>query len=132
MSQEQVTVPKEIRNATIVIYVEALGLLVAAGVLISKIFTGHPNSLGRAWLDVAFPLAGAAVLCLGARGIGRLRSGARSPIVIVQVLALPVAFDMAFQAGLYAYGIPILVLALTVLYLLFRPASNEALERSVN
>ena len=124
--------PNEIRNATYVIYVQALGLLVAAGVLISKIFTGHPNSLGRAWLDVAFPIAGALVLVLGARGIGHLRSGARTPIVLIELLALPVAFDMAFQAGLYGYGIPILVLALTVLYLLFRPASNEALERSMN
>ena len=102
MVEEQLTVPKEIRSATIVIYLEAVGLLAAAGVLIDKTVTGHPNSLGRALLDAAFPIAGALVLVLGARGIGRLRPAARTPVVIIQLLALPVAFDMAFQAGLVA------------------------------
>ena len=122
--------PKEIRNATIVICVEALGLLVAAGVLISKTITGHPDNVGRALLDAAFPIAGAVVLALGARGIARLRPAARTPVVIIQLLALPVAFDMAFQAGLIYYGGPILVAALTVLYLLFSPASRLALDRA--
>lgn len=130
MVEEQLTVPKEIRNATIVIYLEAVGLLAAAGVLIDKIITGHPNSLGRALLDAAFPIAGALVLVLGARGIGRLRPAARTPVVLIQLLALPVAFDMAFQAGLVAIGGPILVVALTVLYLLFSPAARIALDRA--
>jgi len=129
VAEEHVTVPKEIRNAAIAIYVEAVGLLAAAGVLISKSITGHPNSVGRAWLDAAFRFTGAIVRVVAARGIGRLSPAARTPIVIIQLLALPVAFDMAFQAGLYAYGIPILVIALAVLYLLFRPDARAALDR---
>jgi hypothetical protein len=125
-------VPVEIRGAAIVIYLEAAGLLVAAGVLLTKTITGHADSIGRALLDLAFPIAGAAVLAACARGIGRLRQSARTPIVLIQLLALPVAFDMAFQAGLYAYGIPILVVALAVLYLLFRPAARVALDRMPN
>ena len=123
-------VPKEIRNAALVILVEALGLLVACGVLISKTITGHPNSLGRALLDAAFPLLGAIVLVLCARGIVRLRPSARTPVVLIQLLALPVAFDMWFQAGLVQYGAPILFAALVVLYLLFTPAARDALDRS--
>ena len=129
MAEDRPDVPNEIRNATIVIYLESVGLVVAAGVLIGKTITGHPDNVWRALLDAAFPIAAAAVLVLAARGIGRLRPAARTPIVLIQLLALPVAFDMAFQAGLLAYGIPILVAALVVLYLLFTPAARVALDR---
>jgi hypothetical protein len=129
VSEEQQAVPREIRNATAVIYLEALGLLVASGILVSKTITGHPASMGRALLDAAFPLVGAVILVLCARGIGRLSPGARTPIVLIQLLALPVSFDLAFQAGLVAYGGPILIAALAVLYLLFTPAARAALDR---
>ena len=129
MPERPDAVPKEIRNATIVIFIEAVGLLVACGVLVSKTITGHPDSLGRALLDAAFPLLGAIVLALCARGINRLSPTARTPIVIIQLLALPVSFDMAFQAGLIAIGVPILLAALVVLYLLFTPPARAALDR---
>lgn len=124
-----VEVPKEIRNATLLIALEALGLLGAAGVLLVKLVTGHPAKVWGAIAEIAFALAGAVLLALCARGIWQLRSAARTPIVFIQLLSLPVAFDLAFQAGLVAYGIPMLVVALTVLYLLFSPGARLVLDR---
>jgi len=122
-------VPKEIRQAAILIAIEALGLLGAAGVLLVKLITGHPTKVWGAVAEIGFAVAGAAVLALCARGIRALRPAARTPIVFIQLLSLPVAFDLAFQAGLVAYGGPILVIALAVLYLLFSPGSRLALDR---
>jgi hypothetical protein len=129
VAEDQPDVPKEIRNATIVIGLETIGLLVAAVVLLIKIITGHPAKLWGAFAEVGFVLVGVAILALCARGILRLNPAARTPIVIIQLLALPVAFDLAFQAGLVAYGGPILVAALAVLYLLFTPPARAALDR---
>ena len=121
--------PKEIRNAAILIFLEALGLLAAAGVLLVKLITGHPAKLWGAFAEIGFALAGAVLLVLCARGIWQLRPAARTPIVFIQLLSLPVAFDLAFQAGLLAYGVPMLVVALAVLVLLFTPGARLVLDR---
>lgn len=129
MTEEEIVVPKQIRYAAMVVIIEALALLAGAAVLIIKTATGHPNSIWRALLDAAFAAGAAAILVLCARGILRLSPAARTPIMIIELLALPVSFDLAFQAGLVGYGVPILVAALGVLYLLFTPASRAALDR---
>ncbi|MDT4938982.1 MAG: hypothetical protein QOG80_2653, partial [Pseudonocardiales bacterium] len=45
---------------------------------------------------------------------------------------LPVSYSLAFQAGLVAYGGPMLVAALAVLYLLFTPPARAALDREID
>jgi hypothetical protein len=50
-------------------------------------------------------------------------------VVVLQLLALPVAFSLTFQAGRVQYGGPVLVVALAVLFLLFTPPARLALDR---
>jgi hypothetical protein len=121
--------PGQVRIAAAVIGLEALGLLAAGAVLVAKSVTGHPDSVGRALLGAAFAIGAGALLGLCARGLLRLRPAARTPVVVLQVLALPVGYSMAFQAGVVAYGGPILVAAVVVLYLLFTPPARAALDR---
>jgi hypothetical protein len=121
--------PTQVRAAAAVIWLESLALLAAAGVLVAKSLSGHPDSIGRALLGAALALCGAAVLALAGRGLVRCRPAARTPVVVLQLLALPVGYSLAFQAGLVGYGGPILICALTVLYLLFTPPARAALDR---
>jgi hypothetical protein len=76
-------------------------------------------------------VAGAAVLALAARALLRLSPAARTPVVVLQVLALPVAYSLAFQAHRVGYGGPILLAALVVLYLLFTPPVRAVLDRDI-
>jgi hypothetical protein len=122
-------VPAQVRIAAALIGLESLALLLAAGILVAKTLGGHPDSIGRALLAAALAIGGAVALGLGARGLGRLRPAARTPMLVLQLLALPVGYSLAFQAGLVGYGAPILVGALTVLYLLFTPPARAALDR---
>lgn len=124
-------VPGPLRAAVIIIAVEAFALLVAAAVLVVKTISGEPKDVWRALLGAAFALVGAAALVMAARALLRLRPAARSPIVVLQLLALPVAYSMWFQAGVVVYGAPIMVAALAVLFLLFTPPAREALDRDV-
>ncbi|MEP7021696.1 MAG: hypothetical protein ABI808_13680 [Pseudonocardiales bacterium] len=121
--------PAQLRAAAAVIWLETLALVGAAGLLVTKTFDGHPDSVGRALLGAALALGGAAVLGFSARGLVRLHSAARTPVVVLQLLALPVGYSLAFQAGRVAYGGPILVAAVVVLYLLFTPPVRAALDR---
>jgi hypothetical protein len=122
-------VPGPVRVAVIIIAVECLALVGAAGVLIAKSITGTPGELARALLAAAFAVGAAVGLGFAARALLRLRPAARSPIVVVQILALPVAYSLAFQAGRVEYGAPIMLAALAVIFLLFTPPARQALDR---
>src|SRR6266568_97665 len=77
----------------------------------------------------ALALLGAVVLVSCARGLLAQRPAARTPVVVLELLALPVSYSLGFQAGLLAYGVPIMFSALAVLYLLFTPAARAVLDR---
>jgi hypothetical protein len=122
-------VPGPLRAAVVLIAIESLALLGATGFLVYSTFAGRPSEIARALLGALIALAGAAGLAAGARGLWHLRSAARSPIVVVQLLAIPVGYSLGFQAGRIGYGGPIMVMALAVLFLLFTPPVREALDR---
>jgi hypothetical protein len=115
-----------------IVLLEALALVGAAAVLIAKTLTGHPHDVSGALLLAALCLGGTLLLGLAARGVYHLRPPARTPVVVVQILALPVSYSLAFQAHRVGYGAPILVAAVTVLYLLFTPPARAALDREID
>lgn len=126
-------VPVQVRAACAVVAVEAVALLVVAVVLVVKALTEdtHRLGLGRGLSSAGLAMVVVAVLVLGGRGLLRLRPAARTPVVLIQLLALPVSYTMAFQANRPAWGGPILLAALAVLFLLFSPPARDALDRQV-
>jgi hypothetical protein len=122
-------VPGPLRGAILLVVLECLGLLCAAGFLVYATIVGRPSDLGRALLGAAITLVAAVGLAFGARALWRLRPAARSPIVVVQLLALPVGYSLGFQAGRIGFGGPIMAIALLVLFLLFTPPARAALDR---
>ncbi|WP_375500819.1 hypothetical protein [uncultured Jatrophihabitans sp.] len=121
--------PVPIRVAAVILIVEAAGLTGLGLFEIVNTLLGDPDSVGRALFGGAFALLGAAALLVGARGLLLLRPAARTPMVVLQLLAIPVSYSLAFQAGRVAYGGPILVAAVAVLYLVFTPPARAALDR---
>ncbi len=124
-------VPGPLRAAAAIITLEALGLVGAAAVLVVKTVTGDPKDVWRALLGAALALVGAFVLGAAARALLLLRPAARSPIVVLQLLAVPVSYSLWFQAGRVEYGAPIMLAALAVLFLVFTPPARDALDRDL-
>jgi hypothetical protein len=122
-------VPSQVRAAVVIVALQGLAFAVGVAVLVVMTAVGHPDSVARALLGAAFALLGAVVLASCARGLLALRWAARTPVVVIELLALPVGYSLGFQAGLMAFGAPIMVSALAVLYLLFTPAARKALDR---
>src|SRR5215467_11238842 len=91
--------PLQVRAAAGVVIVQAAALFAAAAVLIVKTIAGHPDSVARALLGAALALIGTAVLLACARGLLALRWAARTPVVVLELLALPVGYSLGFQAG---------------------------------
>ena len=122
-------VPQQLRAAVAIVALEVLALLGGAGFLLWSTVFGHPTNKGSSVGLLALAVAAALVLGFGGRGLLRLRPSARTPVVMLQLLALPVSYSLAIQAGRVGYGGPILVAALAVLYLLFTPPARAALDR---
>src|SRR5580765_6949033 len=118
---DHVRTPAPLRLAAAIVAVEALVLLGAAVFVVVDTIAGHPNGVARALLGAGFALLAAVVLALGARGLLLARPGARSPIVVLELLALPVGYSAAFDADRPVIGVPILLAAVSVLYLIFTP-----------
>jgi hypothetical protein len=106
--------------------VEALVLVVAAGYVAVETLTGAAESARGAWGLVAFALLGAALLAACARGLWRLASWSRGPVVAAQLLLGLVGFTAAFSYQHPEFGIPMLLPVAVVLYLLATPEARLA------
>lgn len=121
--------PTPIRAACALVGLQALGLLVGSVVLLADSVFGHPNDRASAVLAAALALVGAVALAYGARGLLRLRPSARTPVVVLEILTVPIGYQLAFDSERPEWGGPILICALVVLYLIFTPPARAALDR---
>jgi hypothetical protein len=121
--------PAGVRAAAVLVLLEAGALAVTALALLVLAFVGTTTRLWGAVAIVGFALVGAAVLALCARGLLRLHPSSRSPVIVVQLLAVPVGYSLSAQAGRALVGAPILIAAIAVLTLLMLPSSRQALDR---
>jgi hypothetical protein len=118
--------PRSLRQAALVVGLEAVLIGVGALVLLWLTITSTPDSLPRAIAEVVAIGAGAAVLGLAARGLWRVASWARGPVIVLQLLLAALGYTTAFEAQRPLFGIPVLVLVAAVLYLLATPESRLA------
>jgi hypothetical protein len=118
----------EIRAAAIVVLVQGAALLVAVVVLVIEIARGGYDDAARAWSDAAFALLGALVFGFAGRGLSYLRPAFRTPLLVLEVLTLPVGYSL-IQAGRWAYGAPVVLSALAVVGLLLTRPARIALDR---
>lgn len=112
-----------LRRLSVLLSVEAVALL-----LLGLGYGGYSLSQSGDHAPAVLAAAGAVVvgLVLGvlARAAGQGKAWARSPVVVLNVFPLPIAID-AFQGGAWWVGLPLVLLAGTVLYLLATPELRE-------
>lgn len=122
----QTGAPRAVRLAGLVVGIEGIALLLAAGGLAVATVLGLVENLGRAGFGVLIGLAAGAGMLRVAVGLAAVEGWARAPAVVVQLLLAPVGYTVAFTAERPAYGVPILVLCIAGLFLLFTPESRAA------
>ncbi len=115
------------RLAGLVLVVEAAGLVLLGAVDLAKVVTGSPRSGVLAVVAAGLAMGTGGVLLLLSRALRRLRGWAYTPTIVLQLLALPVGYSLAVQARLWAYGGPVLLLALGELAALIAPSSRRVL-----
>lgn len=121
--------PPPLRVAAGVVLVQSAALAVTAVVLLVLAVVHSTTRLWAALAVAGFAVLGAVVLYLCGRGLLALRPSSRSPVVLLELIALPVGYSLGIQAGRALIGLPVLVSALAVLVLLFTPTARAALDR---
>lgn len=116
-----------LRACAVLVALEALGLLGAAAFFVVEVFVATPDDRTRALVAALLALVVAVGMALVARGLAAGRRWARAPALVVNLLVLPVAFDLV-RGGRWYVGLPLVLGALAVLTLLFAPATDAALE----
>ena len=86
---------------------------------------GDPFDRAATLLEAAFTAVAGVLVLLVARGLRRVAGWARSPAVVVQLLALPVGVGLV-QGRVWVAAVPVLVLLLAVLYLLMTAEARLA------
>jgi hypothetical protein len=111
-----------VRRGAVLLAVEGVALLVVGIVFVVATATGSPENRGLSYGVAGFALAGGAVLLLLARAVDRRQGWARSPAVVLQLLAVPVGIGF-LQGGLWAAGVPLLLFAAATMWHVIRAES---------
>lgn len=120
--------PVALLVAAAVLAVQGVALVIYGGYLVVRPLTAGTTSLA------SLEVTGVAVLLTGlafgllARGVQAGRPWARSPVVVVELLIVPVAIPLV-QAGLVLIGAAMLASAAAELLALAAPGARAALRR---
>ncbi|ADP78885.1 hypothetical protein [Pseudofrankia inefficax] len=115
--------PRALAGAAFLVAVQGL-LLVGLGVWqVVRGFGHHIDNLGRAEFGGVLCLVCGVVVVGLARAQVVRRATSKTPIVVIELLCLPVGWAM-LQNGLLGYGLPLLVVAVATLALLALAASR--------
>jgi hypothetical protein len=99
----------------VLLAVEGVALLVVGIVFAVATAVGSPTDRALSFTVAGFAVGTGLVLLLLARAVDRRRGWARSPAVVLQLLALPVGVGL-LQGGVWAAGVPVLLLAAATLW----------------
>ena len=115
--------PATVRGAGLIVAVQgAAGLLVAAVLLIRAIGGADQRVANGFGTAMWFAVAGGAVLAAGWALLAGRRWG-RGLAVFAELLLLPVSWYLTVGSHRALFGVPVAAVALTVLALLFSPAT---------
>jgi len=118
--------PTTLRIAVVLLFVEAAGVGTVAALFAYDGLTQKAASTGAAVSVVVFPAALAALLAVLGWQLVRLRSWARGPAIVLELLLLPLGYYMV-TGGAAWLGIPAMLAGLACTGLLVAPASRQAL-----
>ncbi|WP_129842417.1 hypothetical protein [Streptomyces sp. RFCAC02] len=120
--------PRTVGAAALLCAAQGAVIAVLSVVMLILTLTGDTDDTGQAVAGGVTLLALAALPLAAGHGLWRLRRWSRGPAVIVQLLALPVAWTLLGSGGAWPLvAVALAVSAVAVLGCLLNPTATEAL-----
>ncbi len=124
--------PRPVLAAAALVTVEGAALLVFAVVSVVLTALDEAGSVSLALGGALLLSVFGGILIWLARKLRELKPPARSPVVAVQIVGLPIGWTLTTTNSRPEFGLPILAVVLTVLVLLFATAeARDSLARDV-
>lgn len=117
-------VPIQVRRAAAVVLVEGVGLVLLCAFYGGRVLLGRPENRALALSGAGMGLAAGATIVLLGRALSRGRHAAASPVLLAQLLSLPVGVGL-LQGHLPLFGAAVLLPAVVVLALLVGTAGGR-------
>ena len=114
-----------VSRAALLVAVEGAALTVLGVGYAAAGIVGRPFDRTATLLEAGMAVLAGVLVLLVARGLGEVRGWARSPAVVVQLLAVPVGYGLV-QGRVWVAAVPVLLLAGSVLYLLMTSEARLA------
>jgi hypothetical protein len=114
-------------SSVVLVAAQGIAVLATGAWLLARTSAGQAHDVGSALFLAVLALAAGVALVWLARPLLRGKRWARSPVVVAQLLALPVGAGLV-QGALYRYAVPDLALAAVVLAMLATPAARTPFE----
>ena len=125
-TDERRPVPAAVRRAAAVVVVEGVGLVLLCSAYAGRVLLGRPANRAVALSGAGMGLAAGVVLLLLARALFHGRRAAASPILLTQLLAVPVGVGL-LQGRLPFHAAAVLLPAGGVLLLLLGSAGGRTI-----
>jgi hypothetical protein len=119
--------PRPLLTVGVLVALQGLGVVGLAVFLVLESLTATTSDLGRALVAALIALLAGAGLLLVGRALLHGGRWARSPALVVNLIAVPVSIGL-LQGGRWYVGAPLLLWAVAVVVLLFSGPVNAALE----
>jgi hypothetical protein len=94
--------------------IEIVALLALAFSFIYFLLTGSPRHITAAFFEIALFLGGAFGLLAATKGMRAGRHFGRSPAIVANIIALPIAYSQG-QAGNFWIAIPLALIAMAII-----------------
>jgi hypothetical protein len=121
--------PTAVRRAAALLAVEGVALTVLGVVDGVATVVGTPDDRTSSLMLALFAVATGVLLLLLARAVDRLQHWARSPAIVLQLLALPVGTGLA-QGRVWVVAVPVFLLAGATLFHFATPQARAAFRES--
>ncbi|MQA94536.1 MAG: hypothetical protein GEV11_07740 [Streptosporangiales bacterium] len=118
--------PATLTAAAVVVLIEGLAALGEGLYVGLETIIGRPSDAMSALALAGLAVAGGAAIIALAWGLWQVRSWARGPSVVIQIIAAPMGFTM-IGGGQYALGVALLACAAVALVGLLTPPTTQAL-----
>ena len=124
--------PIQLTLAWLILSIEGAVVIVGGLIWGYRSVTEKPDNLGASLAGAAFCVAAGFVVIRLALALRAQHQWARSPVIALEILFLPVGWALIFQGGNKLYGVPLLVVAGLLIYLLLSRPVGALLDRIVD
>lgn len=123
--------PWQLIISWLVLWLQGAAIIVGGLVWGFRSITDKPDNLGASLAGAVLCIVGGLIVIRLGVALRSQKQWARAPVIALEILFLPVGWALTFQGGDKLFGVPVLVVAALLIYLLLSKPVAALLDRVI-